>query len=114
MASGKELARLEGPGGLDKAMAFSPDGKILATGIATGKKLGPEVSIRLWEVPARRDICRVPAHRRGISALAFSPDGRRLLSASADATALVWEVANLIGQKTTPAANRLGEGVRRE
>ena len=41
---------------------------------------------------ARRDICRVKAHRAEISALTFSPDGRRLVSASEDGTALVWDV----------------------
>ena len=39
MASGNEIARLDGPSGL-KALAFSPDGKILATGIETGEKHG--------------------------------------------------------------------------
>jgi RNA polymerase sigma factor (sigma-70 family) len=113
MTSGQEIARLDGPSG-KKALAFSPDGKILATVIETSDKLGRGLAIRLWDVTARRDLCRVKAHRSGISALAFSPDGRRLLSASADATALVWDVAALIGQKTTPAADRRGEGVRRE
>jgi RNA polymerase sigma factor (sigma-70 family) len=113
MSSGKEIARLDGPSGL-KAIAFSPDGKILATGTKTGGELGREVSVRLWDVAARRDLCVVKAHRAGISALAFSPDGMRLLSASADATALVWDVNALVGQKTTAAASQTGEGFRRE
>ena len=101
MATGKEIARLDGPAGL-KALAFSPDGKILATGIKAGEKTGRDLSVRLWDVSQQRDLCRVEAHRSGISALAFSPDGRRLLSASADATALVWDVAALIERKTVP------------
>ena len=113
MDSGKEIDRLDGPSGL-KALAFSPDGKILATGIETGEKHGRELSIRLWDVAARRELCRVKAHRSGISALAFSSDGRRLLSASADATALVWDVASLTGRKTAPAALRQVERIRRE
>jgi WD40 repeat protein len=113
MASGKEIARLDGPGGL-KALAFSPDGKVLATGMETGEKRGRACSIRLWDVTARRELCRVEAHRSGISALAFSPDGRRLLSASWDATALVWDAAALIGRGTPPADDHRGEGDRRE
>jgi RNA polymerase sigma factor (sigma-70 family) len=113
MASGKEIARLDGPSGL-KALAFSPDGNILATSIETSGKHARDRSIRLWDVAARRDLCRVKAHRSGISTLAFSPDGRRLLSASADATALVWDVAALTGRTSTPAADRRGEGVRKE
>ncbi len=52
---------------------------------------------------ARKELGRVKAHRGEISALAFSPDGQRLLSASEDATALVWDVAALKGRgKTDP------------
>jgi WD40 repeat protein len=113
MDSGKEIARLDGPS-RHKALAFSPDGRILATGIRTGAEQGRDVAIRLWDVAARRDLCRVNAHRSGISALAFSSDGRRLLSASADATALVWDVASLTGRKTAPAALRQVERIRKE
>ena len=81
------------------------------------KELARDFSIRLWDVAAQRDLCRVQAHRSGISALAFSPDGRRLLSASADATALVWDVAALIGQENGARRRSCGrrnqEGVRR-
>ena len=46
----------------------------------------------------QQELGRVKAHRGSISALAFSPDGQRLLSASEDATALVWDVAALTGR----------------
>jgi WD40 repeat protein len=34
-----------------------------------------------------------PGHSGGVFALAFTPDGKRLISGSADTTALVWDVA---------------------
>jgi RNA polymerase sigma factor (sigma-70 family) len=99
VASGRELGRIEGSEGHTKALAFSPDGKILATGVDIGPGLpGRELAIRLWDVAAGKEVGRVRAHRSSISALAFSPDGRRLVSASEDATALVWDVAELLGR----------------
>ena len=59
---------------------------------------GRELAIGLWDLGAQKELGRVKAHRGSITALAFSPDGKRLLSASEDATALVWDVAALIGR----------------
>jgi WD40 repeat protein len=103
VASGRELTRLDGPASRSKALAFSPDGKILATGVDISQGFPPdrELAIRLWDVAARKELSRVKAHRAEIGALAFSPDGRRLLSASWDATALVWDVAALTGRHKT-------------
>jgi len=41
---------------------------------------------------AGREVARLEGHEREVSALAPFPDGRRLVSGSADGTALVWEV----------------------
>jgi WD40 repeat protein/serine/threonine protein kinase len=58
-------------------VAFSPDGRLLATG-------GPrEKNQRLWDLEAGGRLIRTfPAHRHPVSALAFSPDGGRLAVAS--------------------------------
>ena len=48
--------------------------------------------IRLWEIAGRRELSRIEAHRGPITALAFSPEGSRLISASEDGTALIWDV----------------------
>jgi len=99
-ASGEERARLPGDQGTVKALAFSPDGRILASGLSAGP--GRTVpAVRLWDVAERREIGRVEAHRDPVSALAFSPDGSRLASASEDATALIWDVAAIVGRGKT-------------
>ncbi|HSR33492.1 MAG TPA: WD40 repeat domain-containing protein, partial [Anaerolineae bacterium] len=83
---GRELLTLaghaEGPpvGGMFsgiRAVAFSPDGKLLASA-------GVDGQARLWDVESGESIMALQVHPDGIGVtrLAFSPDGRRLAAAS--------------------------------
>jgi len=69
------------------AVAFSPDGSLVASGNASGQ-------IGLWELvnPVRLRV--LEGHTWPVYGLAFTPDGRRLISASADKTARVWDVGS--------------------
>ena len=58
------------------AAAMSPDTKLLATG-------GWDEAITLWSVETRKPIRVLSGHRGEIHALAFSPDGRLLVSSGA-------------------------------
>jgi hypothetical protein len=77
-------------------MAFSPDGSWLATNYY-GRGEG---QIDLWDARTGRPVATLRGHARGgsIYGLAFSPDGRRLASTSADGTALVWDVEAAVGR----------------
>ena len=68
------------------AIAFSPDGKHLATGDTDHK-------IRLWDVTTAEQLATWQGHQDWIRSVAFSADGRLLASASEDHTVRLWEVS---------------------
>src|SRR5262249_38056265 len=66
----------------------SPDGRFLATGDEGG-------AIRLWDAVTGNERAYLAGHGNAVTALAFSGDGRFLISGSADTTALVWSLRGL-------------------
>jgi WD40 repeat protein len=82
-SSGK-LLREFGPPGI-KAAAVSHHGKLLAV-------LGDNGTIVLWDLVIGQQIHPVNGHRKGVNALAYSPDGKTLVSGGDDAV-LVWDAA---------------------
>jgi WD40 repeat protein len=76
------------------AVAFSPDGRLLATGggdFESPKRRGEGL---LWEVSSGRLLTRLEGHDREVIAVAFSPDGRTVATGSRDNTARLWDVAS--------------------
>jgi WD40 repeat protein len=108
VATGREVGRLEGHLGIVRAMAFSPDGRILATG-ADDRPRWRDQSLRIWDVASGRLLRRLDPHRSGVGALAFSPDGALLASAGEDGTALIWDVRALISEALPSPFGRASE-----
>lgn len=92
-ANGKLLATLVGPpatgGASANAVAFSPDGKLLAAG---GNFLGD--STRLWDVASRQVVGPLPQSRSIMKSLAFSPDGKTVAGVSHGGDVKLWDVAS--------------------
>ncbi len=69
-----------------KAVKFSADGRILATG-------GGDGVVKLWDTATWKELCNLKGHEGGITSLAFSPDGKLLASADRYSVKL-WDVPN--------------------
>jgi WD40 repeat protein len=69
------------------ALAFSPDGRLLASGYGLS-----DGTIRLWDTVTGAPAGSLEGHRGWVSKLVFAPDGRTLYSGSSDQTIRVWDV----------------------
>jgi eukaryotic-like serine/threonine-protein kinase len=116
--TGQEPVKIEGHKGFVQAVAFSPDGKRLATGSAEsslrdlfdrdgrplprkpappGGNQGGEVEswgeVKIWNAATGHQEASIPKYGQGFGSLDFSPDGSRLAASSAGAPVTLFDPA---------------------
>jgi WD40 repeat protein len=82
-----------------ECMAFSPDGRLLAgskhndrPSAATLAETAASERVRIWDVHDGSLLRELNAHNGITNSLAFSPDGKLLVTAHEDNTAQLWEI----------------------
>jgi WD40 repeat protein len=85
VATGKRLHDFPGHQGRVSAVAFSPDGKVLATG-AGEKNSGPSNTIHLWDPVTGKPLRELGKGLGLVYSVAYAPDGRSLAASNEDGT----------------------------
>jgi WD40 repeat protein len=89
MPTGEELRQFKHGQGQINAVAFSPDGKTLAS---AGGEFEKSAELKLWNLAKGKEIRTLEGHTSDVLAVAFSRDGKKLASGSRDQTARLWDV----------------------
>jgi WD40 repeat protein/tRNA A-37 threonylcarbamoyl transferase component Bud32 len=83
---------LEGHTDAVKSVAFSPDGKRLASG-------SEDQTVKVWDTRTGEQLLSREGHSGAVTGVCFSPDGDRIASASLDGTVKVWDARDPAGAR---------------
>ena len=101
LATGEHLLTLPVVKGGSRSLAFSPDGRFLATDTDTSDRTGRSrwwgpgldgSTLRLWELETASEVLALPSEDTFADAIAFSPNRRLLALAGRGQTIVVWDL----------------------
>jgi WD40 repeat protein len=82
----KILFKIRAHAGAVTALAYSPDGKTIASG-------GQDKKVNLIDAASGKIVRAFAGHKAGLTTLAFAANGKTLTSIAADQTTIVWNLA---------------------
>jgi WD domain, G-beta repeat len=89
---------LEGHTSAVRSVAFSPDGKRIATASS-------DSTAKIWDADTGVNTLTLTGHTSYVYSVAFSPDGKRIATASDDKTAKIWDTDTGVNTLTLSGHN---------
>ena len=91
----KQQRTLQGHKGKIYRIAWSPDGKMLASPSIFG-------TVQIWDMQTGEERCVLRGHAGSVFKVAWSPDGKKLATVSDDRTLRIWDTNTRLPSRTHP------------
>jgi WD40 repeat protein len=107
LTTGESIWMLHGKWSYIHQMAIAPNARIVALHQRDSRR--SRSYLTLWDVAMRRELMQIDVGKEFVQAMAFSPDGKRIVTGLDSGNALVWDVAaasETLGGESSDTSNR--------
>jgi WD40 repeat protein len=93
VATGQEILSFTGRTGEVTSVSYSPDGKRIVCGSGGQDQQGDPLpgEVKMWDAATGQELLSLKGHLGNVRSVAYSPDGRCIVSGSEDHTIKVWD-----------------------